>query len=68
MKTFKGLTIVESKILNAISETHPYPFSEVEYVYKKIRSYDFTIKVLYLARYHGIGLDETINKLNILKN
>ena len=43
------LTYLEHKIITAIAETHPYRFSDCEYIYRRCKSFDKTIEVLEIA-------------------
>lgn len=49
------LSQLEKNILKLIAQSHPYPFDEIEKIYKGVRSFDKLISIIEYARSRGMG-------------
>lgn len=57
------LTYLEQKIIEIITEAHPYTLGAVEMVYRKCKSFDNTIKILTESREEAVELTRKLEEL-----
>ena len=56
---------MEISILKLISEYYPVSFSEIRYIYEKLKSFDSVIKIIELSLTNGV---DAYTNLDLLKD
>ena len=59
---------LEQKIIQDISDTFPYSFSECNSVYQKCLTFDKTIRVLDICKKHGVDTDLAMEVIEAVDN